>query len=58
MGKMKEALRALEITDQFVFDTKNSLLTLYDNFQIEDMDEYEEKIFLKEDFDNFLEMAK
>lgn len=32
MTKMQEALHALEITDQFVFDTKTSLLTLYDNF--------------------------
>ena len=48
---------ALEITDQFVFDTKTGLLSLYDNFQIDDMDEYEAKIFLKEDFDRFLEMA-
>ncbi len=49
---------SLEITDQFVFDTKMGLLSLYDNFQVDDMDEYEEKIFLKEDFDTFLEMAK
>ena len=30
---------------------------MYDNFQVDDMDEYEEKIFLKDDFDHFLELA-
>ena len=57
MTKLQEALVALEITDQFVFDTKTGLLSLYDNFQVDDMDEYEEKVFLKEDFDHFLELA-
>lgn len=50
MTKLQEALVALEVTDQFVFDTKTGLLSLYDNFQVDDMDEYEEKIFLKDDF--------
>jgi hypothetical protein len=33
-------------------------MSMYDNFQVEDMDEYEEKVFLREDFDHFLTMAR
>jgi hypothetical protein len=58
MTKLQEALVALEVTDQFVFDTKTGLLSLYDNFQVDDMDEYEEKIFLKDDFHKFIELAR
>ena len=58
MTKLQEALVALEITDQFVFDTKTGVLTLYDNFQVDEMDEYEKMIFIKCDFDQFLQMAE